>query len=318
MCIIVYKDEGVDLPTDTVLRTCFRNNPDGAGYMYRNQDGTISVRKGYMTSESLIQSLHSINNVKDKEMVIHFRYGTHGEKSPGNTHPFPITNMIHQLRRLRLNSIDSALVHNGIIAGMSHKNATLSDTMCLVKIMANESEQSAYVQQILTYGKFIIMDRIETRIYGEFYEDPDTGLLYSNEGYKPVMYYTSGGKWYSMADLTENDIIDEYNELYGTQFTTMEEIDAHVQALDKCDECIWFEDLTGMCYNTNKIADSRCKECNFIAWNSKEVTQEDYDKCQRTLTQLPEHELDEDREVITLPDLELDSKKYIQDGVLNA
>lgn len=269
------------MPTEKILQTCFMNNPDGAGYMYRNPDTSITIRKGYMTADSLIQSLNSIRDIDQKELVIHFRFGTHGDKSPGNTHPFPITNKIHMLRRLRM-TVDYALVHNGVVSGMTHKDATLSDTMCLIKLMANESEESKYIQAILENGKFIIMDRTETRMYGHFYTDETTGIIYSNETYKPVQVYTSYGRWYDLLNYTDEDAIKEYNEQYGTEFKTLEEIDNHIQMLDLCDDCIWYEDLTGQCWNTGQIANPDSKECNFIKWNS--------------------HEINEDREIIMLPE----------------
>lgn len=268
MCIIVYKDAGIDMPSDTTLRTCFLNNPDGAGYMFRNPDTSITIRKGFMTADALIQSLHSVRDLRDTELVIHFRYATHGDKSPGNTHPFPVTRKIHMLRKVRM-TVDYALVHNGVIGGMTHRDTTISDTMCLVKLMTNESEESPYIQKILEYGKFIIMDRAETRMYGIFYRDSQTGIYYSNEGYKPVGYYSAGGKWKLLSEITEQDLIDEYNLDYGTDFKTLEEIDAHADMLDKCDDCIWFEDLTGTCYHTGKFADPRDPDCKFIKWDSE-------------------------------------------------
>ncbi len=64
-----------------------------------------------MTVDALLQSLHSIPGLKDTELVIHFRFATHGDKTPGNTHPFPVTNKIHMLRKVRA-TVDHALVHN--------------------------------------------------------------------------------------------------------------------------------------------------------------------------------------------------------------
>jgi hypothetical protein len=144
--------------------------------------------------------------------------------------------------------------------------------------MANESEESPYIQKILESGKFIIMDREETRYYGHFYVDEVTGIMYSNETYKPIMYYSAQGRMYDLMSMTEEDSIDEYNRLYGTQFTTMEEIEAHMELLDKCDDCVWFEELTGKCYVTAELADPNCKDCNFIKWNSFDEDREIYAK----------------------------------------
>ena len=51
MCIIVAKEKGQKLPSKDILKTCFNNNDDGAGFMYV-QDGKVIIDKGYMDFKS--------------------------------------------------------------------------------------------------------------------------------------------------------------------------------------------------------------------------------------------------------------------------
>ena len=62
MCIIVYKPIGIDLPDKKTLETCFENNPDGAGFMYR-KGREIRIRKGYMNFLSFYRALRNIRQV---------------------------------------------------------------------------------------------------------------------------------------------------------------------------------------------------------------------------------------------------------------
>jgi hypothetical protein len=50
MCIIVYKPKGIELPKEDILKNCFDNNADGAGYMYAHK-GKVLIHKGFMDWE---------------------------------------------------------------------------------------------------------------------------------------------------------------------------------------------------------------------------------------------------------------------------
>ena len=34
MCVALVKNKDIDLPSKDVLKVCFKNNPDGAGFAY--------------------------------------------------------------------------------------------------------------------------------------------------------------------------------------------------------------------------------------------------------------------------------------------
>ena len=45
MCIAIYSLKGTDIPSEDILKTCFLNNPDGAGFAF-NKGGKVHIVKG--------------------------------------------------------------------------------------------------------------------------------------------------------------------------------------------------------------------------------------------------------------------------------
>ena len=91
MCIIAIKDKGINLPSTKTLETMFRNNPDGAGFMYAKA-GKVIIRKGFMTFKAFKSALDKICDIDNLPLVMHFRIATSGSVDAGTTHPFPISN----------------------------------------------------------------------------------------------------------------------------------------------------------------------------------------------------------------------------------
>ena len=47
MCIIVVKPAMVEMPKMEILKRCFENNNDGAGFAYRLPDSEVHYQKGF-------------------------------------------------------------------------------------------------------------------------------------------------------------------------------------------------------------------------------------------------------------------------------
>jgi len=184
MCIIVYKPIGIELPTKETLKTCFDNNPDGAGFMYR-KGREIRIRKGYMKFESFYRALRNIDGVKggitNTDLLMHFRIATHGTIEPGQTHPFPVSQSYTDLVREKI-TVKQALAHNGILTAYAPPEevaSVMSDTMWFI------AQNAADIQTPLkngVNGKFVLMDTKETVVYGQF--TLEAGVYYSNESYQ--------------------------------------------------------------------------------------------------------------------------------------
>ena len=99
MCVIVRKPKGIKVPVET-LRQCWQSNKDGAGFMYA-EDGKLVFCKGLMSFKSFLRAYQKIQP-KNKEVLIHFRFATHGAVANAQTHPFIVQGNI-------------GVMHNGII-----------------------------------------------------------------------------------------------------------------------------------------------------------------------------------------------------------
>ena len=183
MCIIVTKPKGVSLPTKKTFETCFRNNPDGAGFMY-NFGGKVNILKGYMSFKSFwkeIQKIRSKFVMEEISMVFHFRIGTQGHNDISNCHPFPLSSNTFDLIAPRIKT-DIGIVHNGIIPLTSSYKATeiYSDTHFFVKdylslIIENENfyynEKLMRLIERLAESKLVFLDSTGNLVYvGRFEE----------------------------------------------------------------------------------------------------------------------------------------------------
>lgn len=185
MCIIAIKPRGQKLFGEKTIRTMFRNNPDGAGLMF-NEDNKVRYIKGFMRVEQLLAYLNERDWV-DKNLVLHFRLGTSGLMDEQNCHPFPVydENDVN-------GTTDIAVVHNGILSRYSYDNDLNSDTYHFTEeVLANLDygfQNNHNVMFLLSeligdYNKLCFLDKEgNIRLIGNFIRDD--GFLYSNYSYK--------------------------------------------------------------------------------------------------------------------------------------
>ena len=134
MCVILVKERGIELPTKDVLESCWKRNPDGAGFMFNDCDKVV-IMKGFMTFEEFYLRLQTANefyHLKEKGLVIHFRIATSGLKDKGNCHPYPISNDNLDLRESFITT-ELGIAHNGIIRSFNGKDKILNDTQLFIK-----------------------------------------------------------------------------------------------------------------------------------------------------------------------------------------
>jgi len=201
MCMIIIKEQGVEAPTLATIQNAFRDNADGAGYaILRAGEKVLSLRKGLMSVGSLISSLTYADIKKDDLALYHFRLATNGEVSKGNCHPFPLSNSVSELRKVR-GEYDQVMAHNGILDNTTFGNYegdALSDTMLFVRDILSEPcikdnlELPAIEELIDAYvdgSRVVIVSADGTlRRYGGWYVD-DEGLLYSGFMVSPGRMY---------------------------------------------------------------------------------------------------------------------------------
>lgn len=196
MCIIVLKLPGGHV-TDDQLRTCYANNPDGAGLMYADlAEKKVIIRKGYFDVDKFIDMWHGVEKkLKNSAtpVVLHFRISTGGKLDKNNCHPHRIAE-------------DLAFVHNGILWSAGAKSLT-SDTVqfrdaFLMDMHASDLTRRTGMMALMEYAiggsnKMVFLNgRGKYDILNERsgYWSEDKLCWYSNSSYKPKVCPTCGGK----------------------------------------------------------------------------------------------------------------------------
>ena len=189
MCIIAYKPNGVDFPSDTILKNCYDNNPDGAGFMYAYK-GAVHIQKGYITWEAFKNALDKARKLTGNRVpyVMHFRIATQGfEKTM--THPFPLSSKMSNLKKLRCNC-SIGVAHNGIIDLTSDGSKDYSDTMKFITDYLSNIIQSyswykndrhkLLIERLIEGSRLAILDKNgHCELLGKTWEE-DGGVWYSN------------------------------------------------------------------------------------------------------------------------------------------
>jgi len=245
MCIIVVKKKDIKMPSMDTLETCFLHNPDGAGFMYVDNEEVV-IEKGFMTWDAYKTRLTELNkqynNFEGKVFVSHFRIGTQGKNDEHTCHPFPITGRHRLLRKTNLRT-DVAMVHNGILseynsyskyAKYHEKDALLSDTQLFIRYTVNAFKslnrnfyKNPEVVECLAHisdgSKLCFLDKFEQLVMTGNYVSDENGVLYSNTSYIPYTYVKSYSSpynykdWYDDRDYAYGDAYyDEYG--YGSFF----------------------------------------------------------------------------------------------------
>ena len=240
MCIVVYKPKDRLMPSEETLRQCFTRNPDGAGYMFPEDDKVV-IKKGYMNFKALYQAVMKDYERLGKEtpFVLHFRIQTQGGVNQECTHPFPLSKNMVDLKTLDIES-RFGLAHNGIISLTSKSGYTqyydsttrtyrydyskpdYSDTMkfitdYLALIIKTENwykdeDTLALIEKLAGYSnKFAIMDKEgHTTLIGNFIED--NGIYYSNSTYE---VYKTPSSYYNNTTTTTTDEEEDYEKYYN-------------------------------------------------------------------------------------------------------
>lgn len=218
---------GVDMPSRDILKRCWDNNPDGAGYAF-NTDNVVCIKKGFMTFDAFWNSISEAQKRYDFKkcgVLIHFRIATHGGVIPAMTHPFPIVDDDGALSKLEYVS-DYAVIHNGIISltgAKARSEKAMSDTAVFIRDYLSKIAQNRQwfkrranmelIEKLIDSKMAILNTRGEIITTSGFTEDG--GVLYSNSTYKDFRQKKT--KYFYNYDYDEGYYGREYgyNYLYG-------------------------------------------------------------------------------------------------------
>jgi predicted glutamine amidotransferase len=199
MCIIVAKSKKAPLPTKQILKNCFENNSDGAGFMY-TYNGNVIIDKGYMSFKQFYKRFQRLkelfNDFENKSLVMHFRIGTSAGNTPENTHPYPVSTKVDELHSL-YTITKLGIVHNGIIRDYTITgDKEMNDTQHYIQ---------DYVAKI--YSKF-----------PKFYEDKDLMLSMEKMCDSKLCFLTSDDELYYVGDFKTDRGIKYSNETYSYSY----------------------------------------------------------------------------------------------------
>ena len=228
MCIIVFKPKRVTMPSIDIMENCFTNNPNGAGFMYRDGD-VVHISKGYMTLDALQGALNLVSetvNLKAADVCIHFRISTTGSSIPANTHPFPLSNDVDDLRALNI-ICARGLAHNGILhdyATFHNINTDMSDTMYFAKAISGVKDrfiETVIAPHVAKGSRFVYMPGKGKTILFGMDKPKGTGIYYSNTSYLkalPTIYdytpskYAFGGTWFGDVGKVNDELLTAKEE----------------------------------------------------------------------------------------------------------
>jgi predicted glutamine amidotransferase len=204
MCVIVRKPAGIKLDLETVNKMD-KANPHGIGLMYFTRCNRIQILKGL--DVKLLMS--ELDRLESAEVVLHFRYATHGARGATMCHPFPLINDYKRLKcgNVLLSQSIGALVHNGIISGFGNRKG-LSDTAdfiaCALSKFRDTKDQLSLLKA--TDCKYILAKHGKFHQVGVFHDYH--GLMVSNLTWNYSTTYTisKGGvttHYYGNAHRTE-------------------------------------------------------------------------------------------------------------------
>lgn len=159
MCLIILKTPEGNITKD-ILKQVFIDNPDGVGFAYTNYNHIVVAKRLYKKNEFKTFYIHYKEFEKktrdtNSNLLIHFRYATHGKISPDMCHPFEIYNGL-------------VFAHNGVIFGNEYKSDLVSDTYLYNKKVFQQLPKDFYLNKgtinlikkdVGTHNKFVFLDK---------------------------------------------------------------------------------------------------------------------------------------------------------------
>lgn len=205
MCVIIVKKRGVALPEYDILKAAHRANPHGCGFAALTENGLTSYKS--LKFNKFYKRLLQVADIEN-DVIIHFRFATHGSKCPANCHPFAnkdktlyfAHNGVLPIRSIN-DKTDSEILFKSVLAPTAARYGLRSQTFDDVAAM------------VVGSSKFAFLDADGVKTVGDY--SSREGVLYSNLRFMPLNSYTTGGFNYRTDDFY-SDIFAEHNSAYKT------------------------------------------------------------------------------------------------------
>lgn len=198
MCVIAYIPKNSKGVSYKDFKDMWETNPNGAGIMWRDDEGEVYFKKGYFDLFEFYRDYLIIKEDYNFECALHFRIATSGKISDKMCHPFVMTNKDDIIIQTK-GRADTLVMHNGIIK---------------IKNRPDFSDTAEYIERNL-----YPMYRKDNRFFLHFTKNQKA--LIENEigfGSKLLIFSPDGiekiGKWFKYKDYYCSNLYfsDEYWE----------------------------------------------------------------------------------------------------------
>jgi hypothetical protein len=212
MCIAILNTKGTTLKKE-LLHNCWKNNGDGAGLLFINDDKQLETFKEMKSFTNFYNKYQEVRKLYGKRnIVLHFRISTHGRVNETNCHPFLVDDSV-------------GFVHNGMIYDVPN-HTDFSDTYMFNELVLKEFKQGFHnntvvldiIADFIGNGSKLVFLDVEDNwtIVNEDAGHWNLGCWFSNSSYKQVNNWVDygGTKKYKSA------FGQPYGNSYGLPATT--------------------------------------------------------------------------------------------------
>ena len=269
MCLAILKPAGKHI-TRKQLRKGFKENSDGAGFMYVGQ-GQLQIKKGYFTFKSFYKSLRDTEKrYPNSHFVIHFRLSTSGKIDYTNCHPFFVNKQL-------------GFVHNGIFAKLGNK--VISDTQHYnFKVLQKYPKDFIYDAKILEKidkfcswsNKLVFLNNkndyyIINEVMGEWVKDVWFSNRMSDVYYKYIN--ANAGQWFDTTKYENESVVWDYCDKCQGFYPVDELVDSADDDLVLCYTCTATLEETptycNYCGNAyNETEEGTCNICGALCYGT--------------------------------------------------
>ncbi len=177
MSAICYKPKSKPMPSVGKIREMWVCHPNGAGVMWREEDG-IHFKKGFMKFDDFLNFLVEAD-LAEKEVALHFLSAPVIYATPENTNPFAIDSSADSLAFEGV--VSGALMNDDLYATIQRDRhetkefaRRVGESKNPVKFLSSASSKWFNSCTVLLFGSD------GTHMFGKSFETGDDGLFYAN------------------------------------------------------------------------------------------------------------------------------------------
>lgn len=287
MCIAVLNKANITLSRETI-NNCWRRNKDGGGILYATQGKLMVFKtKNKKKFKKFYERLRK--EMPHEDIVLHFRYSTHGKEVMDNVHPHIISEHIGFVHNgVIRNVVDDNTksvksMEKGVVKYVKEYDSDKSDSALFADMLkelpkdfiTNEALMELIEDYIGTGNKIIFLDK--TGKYAIANEEKgvwDSGCWFSNDAYlsekekkkkepKPMLVWDDYEDPYSinaaMREAIEDDKeFDDDDDEEGCCYNLQDRVGDNLEYME-CEYCM------GRCYGQMERARKTCNACfNFF------------------------------------------------------